>query len=232
MENTKKISKWPLVSATSFLGYSWYDVQLMFRIKGIEYGNIITRKFELGNECVDQVLYFWKCLSSVFSPSSFPGENEAERKLFTGTLLSALPVWDNFTMGLDYPLKNTSISGILDFAIIAYASYPSIVCVNEAKDADMIQGRAQAYLQMRSCYEFSKKAFEVDGQQNMKYPFYVYGIVTNVVEWDFIRYDGETWVQAETKHISSSLDKDGIKEVLSYVYNILMCQHEYLEKLE
>ena len=66
----------------------------------------------------------------------------------------------------------------------------------------------------------------------MKYPFYVYGIITNVVEWDFIRYDGETWVQSESKRIDSLHDKDGVREVLSYAYNILKYQHECFNKIE
>lgn len=138
-------------------------------------------------------------------------------------MLWALHVWDKFRIRKEFPIKNASITGILDFAIIASkALFFPIVCVIKAQDHNMLQGLAQAYLQLRSCYELGKKAFEIGGQQNMKYPFYFYGTVTTVKEWYFIRYNGETWVLSQPMFVKDINDKDGIKQVSSYLYNILM----------
>ena len=128
VENTKIIAKW-LSVRKSVSGYSWREVAIMFGIKDVEYGNIIISKFELGHEYVDQGLRLWKIFSSALFPSSFPGENDAERKVYVISLLLALPVWDKFTLGLEYPVKNASITDTLDFAIIAFAPLLPIVCV-------------------------------------------------------------------------------------------------------
>ena len=231
MEKTKKItSQLSSVKKKSFSNYSWMDVKHKLGRNAVEHGDIIPGKTELGNKYVDNILQSWKkCPTNTLYGFDV---NEAERKWFIALLLNPLPIWDKFDFRVEFPIKNALVTGILDFAITTQWKPTPLVLFNEAKDYDLEQELSQAYLLLQSCYESGKEELKIDGQLNLNTPFYMYGIVTTISTRCFIRYDGTKWVHSEPVYVEDRLHRDGVKKVISNIYNILLYQYEFLKNLK
>ena len=228
VEKTKITSQLSSFKEKSFSEYLSVDVvKKLEKNRVVYYGDIIPGKIELGDEYVDNIILLWKNFPTSISPSGF-GMNEAEKKALILFLLSPIPVWDKFDYRMEFAFKNALVTGILDFAVTPRGWPTPVVLLIQAKDYNVEQGFAQTYLQLQSCYELGKEEIRVDDQQNMNTPFYVYGIVTTVSAWYFIRYDGAKWVHSKPVVVEDRQHRDGIKKVISNIYNILIYQSKYL----
>ncbi len=106
----------------------------------------------------------------------------------------------------------------------------------------MLWGRAQNYVQLKSCYELAMndwgqviedlhRRFNDQPEQLEKYKFYVYGIVTTAKLWVFTRFDGVNWLETNELLISNESDAAGVTAVLTNVYKILVRQDAFLKEL-
>lgn len=112
----------------------------------------------------------------------------------------------------------------MDIAIYAYTpSKIPVVYIVEAKKSDIDRGRAQLYPQLKACYEQAKN------EENWDSP--IYGAISTVDRWVFVRYDGKEWVEAEPFAITTSHDRIGVQKVVEALFKILEYQNGQVEQL-
>ncbi len=174
------------------------------------------------DEIVNTVMKLWKQFASI---SDF-GDKEKKCTLYIGNIIQTmLPIFsNNLHFDAEYFVKNEQFGGELDMVIHAYTPTKiPVVCIVEAKKNDINQGRAQLYPQLKICHDLAKKV------ENWNHP--VYGVISTVKEWIFVRFDGEDWLESPSFMVSSARDRDGIQKVIESFYKIIHHQNMLVEDL-
>jgi hypothetical protein len=213
-----------------FSEYDWNDVKRVFGLVERVVGDIIPCGLNVSQECVDNALMLWHMYN--LGLKSFPGNNESEREEYvSGMILSLtkMPIWGKIGYVKRYQIKNAIIPGVLDYALVSSNVLAPVLCLTEAKDGNVTQGRAQVYVQLISCYELCETLYRsfvvehgIPGYD--KLPFHVYGVVSAVEEWIFVRFDGKMWLEASPMFIKDVSDREGLEVVLSTFHKILCYQ--------
>lgn len=193
---------------------NWREIKELLGITRIIQGQIIPdEQIPLDNlhTITREILWKWDQRSSLFE---FPGRNENEcRDYIKDVLLSVVPKGGNLAITT---AKNKGIE--------IYTLTPSempVLCQVETKKSDIEQGRAQLYPQLKACYELAK---ENEGWDNP-----IYGIISTVMNWVFVRYNGKEWVELEPLAITTAHDKSGIQNVVEILYKIIQHQQNLLQ---
>jgi hypothetical protein len=166
-------------------------------IKGDVFSQITLKKFDQIENSVDKILKNWKDITATFG-SGFPGENEKERQYFLMHLMISIP-FESLKMHMLDPLDPDELyeeQGLTaEMYIYADPSEMPVMFIVEARKHDIDQGRAQLYPQSKICYEYAKE------NENWDHP--IYGVITTLNLWIFVRYDGENWLESPFFCISS-----------------------------
>jgi hypothetical protein len=153
-------------------------------------------------------------------------------------------VWIKGGLRWNTVLKDTVITGLLDYAYVASTGlFTPIVSIIEATDGKIVHGRAQNYVQLLSCYDLAQKSYlklmaakhrGVSEKQLLKdFSLCTYGVVSSVSEWLFVRFDGKEWLETSVIPVTPNFeaDRENIKKILTILYSILMHQSECAHKL-
>ncbi|CAG8763810.1 17418_t:CDS:2, partial [Cetraspora pellucida] len=103
-----------------------------------------------------------------------------------------------------------------------------LVLVQEVKKDDFEKGTAQNIAQIHSAIESRKRRIEVDPRDE-EVPVVMYGIVTNALQWYFLRWAGSSddpTVELSGPHICEfdSNAMEQVKIILSCIASILQYQ--------
>jgi hypothetical protein len=241
--------KSPKRSASSSL--KLHDVEVMYETKLVwKVCDIVSDcpAVTVTNEYVGKVVEYWTFLKKKFS--EFPGLSEPIRKDYLAGMLAYLPDFDEMQLVKECLVRSVK----LDYAFVAY-NYLStpLVCIFEAKNSDLDDnGRAHIYVQLKTCYDvltsdcralIEKFYTNQDGKKDddsiekkylelvKKFPLYVYGIVTTMNLWLFVRFDGKSCMHSKKMLIEDEEDQEGIKKVSTNMIRILSRQQAFLEEL-
>jgi hypothetical protein len=220
---SKKHEKRRKKNYKSFSARSWDEVRKLLLIRGVSHGDIFP-DIQLSDltDMINEVLTIWKKRCNFIE---FPGENENECEDFVKDLIiSVLPLGGNLAYKLRYPVKTEEFGGPMDIAI--YATTPSrmpVVYIVEAKKHNIDQGRAQLYPQLKVCYEEAKK------EEKWDHP--IYGVISTVNQWVFVKYDGNEWLEARSLMIASFDDRQGVEKVVEALFKILNYQNQQVQQV-
>jgi hypothetical protein len=203
---------------------SWREIKELFGIVQVVQGHIIPDAPDIIPDnlqnIMQEILWKWNQRASLFE---FPGKNEDEREDYVkDILLSVVPKGGNLAITTQYPVKNKEYGDPFD--IVIYALTPSempVIYIVEAKMNDIEQGRAQLYPQLKVCYELAKK------KENWDNP--IYGAISTVMNWVFVRYNGKKWVELEPLAVNTPHDQAGIQKVVKVLYKIILHQQNLIQ---
>jgi hypothetical protein len=207
----------------SFSGRNWDEICKLLSIVRVVHGDIIPNVAigDLSN-IIGDVLSAWNKRSLLLE---FPGHNESESEDYVmDVLLSVVPHGERLAIRKRYPVKSEEYGGPVDIAV--YALTPSkmpVVYVVEAKKRDVDQGRAQLYPQLKLCYELAKREEEWENP--------IYGAISTVKEWVFVRYDGKKWLESQPLAITTAHDQTGVERVVEVLYKIIHHQNSLVENV-
>jgi hypothetical protein len=175
-------------------------------------------------EVVDCIVMLWTKLTSVMGP--FPGNIEKASSLYIADVMQILvPLFSNY-LRLEYEhfIKDEQFGGQIDMVVHADTlSKLPVVYIVEAKKNDINQGRAQLYPQLKICHELAKK------EENWDHP--IFGVISTVKEWIFVRFDGEKWLESNPFYISSENDRHSIEKLIEGMYKIMLHQSMLVKDL-
>jgi hypothetical protein len=201
---------------------SWDEVMELLGICQIVQGNVFPRTdIPDLTSVVTRVLKTWEERSFLMN---FPGNNENECQFYAMDLVisTMLPTCRNLAIRLQYPGKDEEYGGPMDISI--YAKTPSkmpVMHIVEAKKNDFNQGRAQLYPQLKVCYQLA------NAKEEWGHP--IYGAISTVREWIFVKYDGVEWIEAECLQIATYRDRIGIQKVAEALFKTLDLQNQQVE---
>jgi hypothetical protein len=187
----------------SFSRKIWGQVRRMLGIVSINRGDIIPDiQVPDMSDNVTEILQKWDERYAL--SRRFPGDNEGEiQDYIVDILLSVLPRGK-----LAYRLKGKD-------SIHIYASNHlemPIIVVIEVNMGNFDQGRSHLYPQLKNFYESSIQDKPI------------YGAISSVEKWVFVRYDGKKWLELEPLAISTEHDQNGILRVVDILYKIIQYQ--------
>ncbi|CAG8707680.1 2832_t:CDS:2, partial [Scutellospora calospora] len=122
-------------------------------------------------------------------------------------------------------IDGTKAYGPIDYSI---SIEEVLVLVQEVKKDDFEKGTAQNIAQIHSAIESRKRRIEVDPRDE-EVPVVMYGIVTNALQWYFLRWAGSSddpTVELSGPHICEfdSNTMEQVKIILSCIASILQYQ--------
>lgn len=199
-----------------------------FDLKHPIIGDILPEIRGVSEECINDVLKMWEVCRKAMN--TFPGRNNSECNDFVLNVLHSLPNVENVWYERDNCVPDTAITGLIDFGYVASKGlYSPILCILQAKDIGIVQGRAQNYVQLLSCYDLAQKSYcrpmfmvdqtvcGVSEKQLLKnFLLCMYGVVSTVKEWIFVRFDGKEWLETDDIHITPDFkeeDKESVRQV-------------------
>jgi hypothetical protein len=121
-------------------------------------------------------------------------------------------------------LREEEYGGPIDIVIYAYTpSMMPVLYIVEAKKNDIDQGRAQLYPQLKVCYEQAQR------KENWEKP--IFGAISTVDKWVFVKYNGKRWIESEPFLISTYHDRNGIQRVAEALFKIIRQQNDLVEDI-
>jgi hypothetical protein len=203
---------------------SWDHVKKMLKIKKYEQGNVFDdilsrsdiQQDNLG-KLMDNVLPLWEQLAIFMRP--FPGNKESKTMLYIFELMQiSMPLCSN-NLQFDF-VKDQELDIVIHADTI---SKIPVVFIVKAKKNDLDQGRAQLYPQLKDCYELNKK------EEDWDHP--IFGVISTVKEWIFVRFDGKRWIESPSFIILSQSERNGIQKVIESIYKIIHHQNMLVKHL-
>lgn len=239
----KNILEWYVDPSKTFSQYTWSDMQEQFSLEDPITGNILPKIHDVNQDCVDNVLTQWEKFRSKIK--SFPGNNESECTHYIAVMLDSLPNVDNVRLALEYRVTDTVITGYLDYAFVTSKGlFSSVISVIEAKHVGIVKGRAQNYVQLLACYDLARKSYckcmadhkipsVLEKQLLEEFPLCIYGVISTVTEWVFVRFDGKEWLETNVIFIKPNFedDREHVEKVLTIMYSILVYQSACVKAL-
>jgi hypothetical protein len=188
--------------------------------------NVIPEIGDLTNldPFVKEVLHSWKNITNR-SLISFPGECEQDARLFLSELLLAIPFETRIRLVNKLDVSDNEFQGKLDVAWCSNSAskIPVMLLLLGNLDEECIQlARSRMYAQLHV-----SKQIAVESQWNHS----IYGVMTSVKEWIFVRYDGDKWTESDSMFITNGEDHAGLSRVMNNLFKICTEQSNYLRNV-
>jgi hypothetical protein len=213
IDEIKSFSIKPLIDVRQFLNVSEY-------FKGEVFSDIPEEKLEA--KVVDSIMQKWKELDSKMT--GFPGSSCMDGMLYISNLLQSIPIGENLRFRAQNPVDDEDYKGLSDLVVYTYNPLRiPVVYIVLAKNHDIYQGRAQLYPQLLASHELARR------KENCEYP--VYGVISLVTEWIFVRFDGEEWIESDSFMVGSVDDQTAIHRVAESLYRIIQNQNKKVEDI-
>ncbi|CAG8635788.1 10888_t:CDS:2, partial [Paraglomus brasilianum] len=179
----------------AFSEYDWTTVSDAFGVKSGFGADIFDPpNADVPSDTLDEVMRNLKLLRKAMGRPS--AGVAAKRRYFIGAVIFSCAVFvsDEIAVDIESSLvgKEIPANGNVEF-LVRIGNF--VICIVEAKKSDFDQGRAQNYVECEVAYELN------GGRQSI-----VYGIVSNFVDWVFVRLTDEDVKEAEYSVI---FDKEG-----------------------
>ncbi|CAG8502774.1 5915_t:CDS:2 [Paraglomus occultum] len=194
----------------AFSEYDWTIVSDAFGVKsGFGAGIFDPPTVNVPSDTLDEVMCNLKLFRKAMGRPSTGVE--AKKRYFIGAVIFSCAVFvsDEIAVDIESSLvgKEVPANGNVEF-LVRIGNF--VICIVEAKKSDFDQGRAQNYVACEVAYELN------GGRQSI-----VYGIVSNFVDWIFVRLTDEAVKEAED---SVSFDKEGYPDRASVekICNVVM----------
>lgn len=161
---------------------------------------------------VNMVIKSWQ---NVFNQlKHFPGNTKSDYRFYINSVLTSLPAFDDIHLSCDCPAKAVKLyelGYVFDYAYLNERKYlldNPVLLIEIDHMGTVDAARIQLYRHLRS-------------QVRDRCQLPIYGAMTTVSKWIFVRFDGTQFVESHSFEIDSFKDRVGLDTILFYLYHIL-----------